>query len=50
MIEDENALPDLPQKYSSIPVTEKLFTKRIMYSDIDLNKHVNNAKYVECEL
>jgi len=47
LLEEENALFDLPHKFSPIPETEILFTKQIRYSDIDLNKHSNNAKYVE---
>ncbi|MFC2103174.1 acyl-[acyl-carrier-protein] thioesterase [Bacteroidota bacterium] len=47
LLEEENALLDLPHKFSEILETEKLFTKKIMYSDIDLNRHANNAKYVE---
>jgi acyl-ACP thioesterase len=47
MLEEKNALTDLPQKFPSIPRTEIVYSKQIKYSDIDLNKHANNAKYVE---
>jgi acyl-ACP thioesterase len=46
-LEEKSALDDLPQKFPIIPQTEKVFTKEIKYSDIDLNRHANNAKYVE---
>lgn len=47
MLEEKNALTDLPQKFTSTPKTEIVYSKQIKYSDIDLNKHANNAKYVE---
>ncbi|MBT8380699.1 MAG: hypothetical protein KJN64_15935 [Ignavibacteria bacterium] len=46
-LEDKSAIDDLPTKIQHIPSTEKVFSKEIKYSDIDLNKHANNAKYVE---
>lgn len=46
-LEEKSAVDELPQKFQNITQTEKIFSKKITYSDIDLNKHVNNAKYVE---
>ncbi len=46
-LEEKSALEDLPQKFLNIPQSKKIFSKEIKYSDIDLNKHANNAKYVE---
>jgi acyl-ACP thioesterase len=37
----------LPGKFPEFPQTNKVYSKEIKYSDIDLNKHVNNAKYLE---
>ncbi len=47
LLEEKAAMDDLPQKFPNLPQTEKIFSKEIKYSDIDLNKHANNAKYVE---
>jgi acyl-ACP thioesterase len=47
LLEEKTAMDDLPQKFPNLPQTEKIFSKEIKYSDIDLNKHANNAKYVE---
>jgi acyl-ACP thioesterase len=46
-LEEKSAVDELPKKFQNITQTEKIFSKKITYSDIDLNKHVNNAKYVE---
>jgi len=46
-IEDKSSLDDLPEKFPDFPQTVKIYTKEIKYSDIDLNKHANNAKYLE---
>ncbi len=46
-IEEKSSLDDLPEKFPEFPQTEKIYTKEIKYSDIDLNKHANNAKYLE---
>jgi acyl-ACP thioesterase len=47
LLDTKNALPDLPQKINSETEMEKVYSKKIGYSDIDLNNHTNNAKYVE---
>lgn len=47
LLETKDALSDLPQKMSSSVKLEKSYTKNIQYSDIDLNQHTNNARYVE---
>lgn len=47
MLDEKDALPDLPKKIIPPKDSEKLYSKKISYSDIDLNQHTNNAKYVE---
>lgn len=47
LLETKDALSDLPQKMHSPAELEKVYAKTIRYSDIDLNQHTNNAKYVE---
>ena len=44
---DEHALTVLPGKITNDITNEVVFSKRVSYSDIDINRHVNNAKYVE---
>jgi acyl-ACP thioesterase len=47
MLDTKDALTDLPQRINSVKETEMVFSKKIGYSDIDLNRHTNNAKYIE---
>jgi acyl-ACP thioesterase len=47
MLETKVALTDLPNKLSPFEKLELIYSKVIRYSDIDLNNHTNNAKYVE---
>ena len=42
-----DALTDLPQKLIPASQTEDIYKTQIRYSDIDLNQHANNTKYVE---
>jgi acyl-ACP thioesterase len=44
---DENALTDLPEKIIMENKKEIIFNKQIVYTDIDMNLHVNNEKYIE---
>ena len=44
---ENSALNEYPEKFKNINAKETVFSKKINYTDIDLNKHVNNAKYVE---
>jgi acyl-ACP thioesterase len=44
---EKSALDEYPIKINNIGSKEIVFSKKINYTDIDLNKHVNNAKYVE---
>ncbi len=43
----EDALTETPEKIPALKEKELVFKKKIKYSDIDVNQHVNNAKYVE---
>jgi acyl-ACP thioesterase len=43
----ENALTDLPGKITMQNRKENVFNKQIVYTDIDMNLHVNNEKYIE---
>ena len=50
MHESQDALNDLPNKIISEIKTEFIYSTQIRYSDIDLNQHANNAKYIELML
>lgn len=50
MLDSKDALPDLPQKIIPPSKTENIYSTKIRYSDIDLNQHANNAKYIELML
>jgi len=50
MLDFKNALADLPQKIKPSEKTEIIYSAQIRYSDIDLNQHANNAKYIELML
>lgn len=47
MLDSKDALPDLPQKINFTGSLELVYSRIIRPSDIDLNNHTNNAKYVE---
>lgn len=47
LFDSKDAIPDLPQKIKPPDRVESVFSTQIRYSDIDLNQHTNNAKYVE---
>jgi len=47
---DQIALNDLPEKIAIGPERNILFTKKIRYTDLDINQHVNNTKYIELVL
>ncbi len=44
---DRRALEALPEKLLPLDGAEQVLQKRIGYIDLDLNQHVNNARYVE---
>jgi acyl-ACP thioesterase len=44
---NESALEVFPQRLQAGETKEVIFTKKITYSDIDINLHTNNTKYVE---
>lgn len=50
MFDSKDALFDLPQKIIPPGNLEKKYSTQIRYSDIDLNQHANNAKYIELML
>jgi medium-chain acyl-[acyl-carrier-protein] hydrolase len=45
--EGEHALRCYPERLSSRDDCTTVFTRRIRYSDLDVNRHVNNARYTE---
>jgi medium-chain acyl-[acyl-carrier-protein] hydrolase len=45
-----SALNDLPEKIVSGKEKEILFSKTIRYTDLDINQHVNNTRYIELAL
>jgi acyl-ACP thioesterase len=47
MLDTKDALQNLPKKILPAAQTEIVYSTQIRYSDIDLNQHVNNAKYIE---
>jgi acyl-ACP thioesterase len=44
---EETCFPFPETKLQSVEKTNAFFEKKVHFSDIDINKHVNNAKYVE---
>lgn len=50
MLDSKDALTELPKKLIPIRNTEIIYASQIRYSDIDLNQHTNNAKYIELML
>ena len=44
---DQYAINEYPEKIVSKKEKEILFCKKIRYSDLDINKHVNNTRYIE---
>jgi acyl-ACP thioesterase len=44
------ALVDLPQKIKHTSQQDSIYSTQVRYSDIDLNQHANNAKYIELML
>jgi acyl-ACP thioesterase len=50
MYDSKDALTDLPQKIFFPKHLEKKYNLEVRYSDIDLNQHTNNAKYIELML
>ncbi len=44
---NENAIEEYPGKFNWETHTGVSFLRKIFYSDIDINKHVNNARYIE---
>ena len=50
MLDTKDALPDLPVKIIPKAQTEIIYSTQIRYSDIDLNRHANNASYIRLML
>lgn len=47
---DQIALNEFPEKIISSVERNVLFIKKIRYTDLDINQHVNNTKYIELVL
>jgi acyl-ACP thioesterase len=47
---EQSALNDLPERITSANEKEVKFSKTIRYSDLDINRHVNNTRYIELAL
>ncbi len=47
LLDTKDALVDLPQKINRAEKMGLVYSRTIRYSDIDLNRHTNNAKYIE---
>lgn len=47
---DEHAIIEIPDKIIESHRKEAIFDKEIRYTDIDINQHMNNVKYVEMVL
>ena len=45
--ENHSALDEFPQRVFELTEKEFLLKKKMRYTDIDLNQHVNNIKYIE---
>lgn len=45
--EQESAINEIPQKVIDLDKKEFILTKKMRYTDIDLNQHVNNIRYIE---
>ncbi|MDD3034230.1 MAG: thioesterase [Bacteroidales bacterium] len=43
----QDSLPEHAEKIASPHEMEHIYTKKVSFSDIDINRHTNNAKYVE---
>ncbi|WP_066494944.1 acyl-[acyl-carrier-protein] thioesterase [Abyssisolibacter fermentans] len=50
MIEGKHAIDEIPGKIKEPEKLEHSYDKHVGYTDIDMNKHVNNEKYVEWAL
>jgi medium-chain acyl-[acyl-carrier-protein] hydrolase len=47
---DQYAINEYPEKINSEKGKQFLFNKKIRYSDLDINQHVNNTRYIELVL
>lgn len=46
-LEEEHALRCWPERFEIEPDGRSVFTQQIRYSDLDVNRHVNNARFTE---
>ncbi|MBV6421726.1 MAG: hypothetical protein DAHOPDDO_03007 [Ignavibacteriaceae bacterium] len=47
MLFSKDALTELPQKINIPSITENIYSTQVRYSEIDLNQHTNNVRYVD---
>jgi acyl-ACP thioesterase len=47
---EQSSLNDFPEKITSEKEKEIIFSKTIRYTDLDINQHVNNTRYIELAL
>lgn len=46
-LEAEHALQCYPERFAIEDAGRSIFTRQVRYSDLDVNRHVNNARFVE---
>lgn len=44
---EQHAINEYPGKFKYTPLEQQQYNRKVTYSDIDINKHVNNSRYLE---